>query len=225
MFSTRFSVERPNAPVSRRTVHYHCAMEDTDHEDDEWWPASARVVHDALRSLFGYKRLRDRWIEESVTLAEELQEIPPRRHASALFCIRLYGVLQDVHASTTQGIEDFEEQPSNDVLESAVRALDTVITELRAILSRDELLWLEYQRDAESHPWLTLYDHKHKSRDVVIDRRKSKLLRSHVAYLDYRNAISNVTDGRDVDDVAAAISTRTLPVLRRVLDAARRCDA
>jgi hypothetical protein len=195
------------------------AHQETD--DDESWPVSSRVVEDIFRNLFGHEELRNRWIAECATLAEELQEEPPRRHAAALFCVRLYGVLREVRESTKRGIEIFEEEPSNDELEAALRALDAVITELRATLSRDELLWLEYQRDAESHPWLNAYDHKHTSRDVVLDHRRSKLMHADVAFLDYRNAITALTSGRSVDDVAASIAKKALPFLRRALDAAR----
>jgi hypothetical protein len=191
-------------------------------DDDDGWPVSSRVVEDLLRNLFGHIRLRDRWIEETVTLAEELQEEPPRRHAGALFCIRLYGVLREVHESTKQGIASFEEEPSNDEMEAALRELDDVLAELRATLSRQELLWLEYQRDAESHPWLSRYDHQHKSRDVVLDDRNSKLMRGRVKYLEYREAITALTKGRSVDHVAGSIGKKTLPALRRALDIVRR---
>ena len=128
-----------------------------------------------------------------------------------------------MHDSAKQGLVALEEEPSNDELEAALRDLDVVLVELRSMLSRDELLWLEYQRDSEAHPWLTFYDHKHKSRDVVVDSRNSKLMRGNVAFLEYRNAIATLTSARSIDAVAAAIAKRTLPVLRRAMAAARRC--
>ena len=196
-------------------------------DDEESWSVHPLVLEDLFRGLFTRDKLRTRWVEEAAALAHELQETPPHRHAAALFCVRLYGTLREVHPAVREGVESFGEQPGPDELEAAYDELLAALNDLRAVLSREELLWLEYQRDAESHPWLSAYDHRHFKRreDGIRQSRNSEFIGGSVPLVDYKNAIKALTMGTTVDLAAVSLARKTAPALRRVLDAARRCEA
>jgi hypothetical protein len=158
------------------------------------------------------------WAGNAMHHAERLARGEGSEDAAGLMWIRVYGVLDDVldrcraHAkfAVDLGVK------VDPLLDHALAAADAFL----AHMTDDELLYLEYRRNTEGHPWQTKY--MLIARDgKLIDTVRAELLCRDVRKEDFLDAATRIERAHRFDRVAIAraFATRCLPVLGPLVDA------
>jgi hypothetical protein len=160
------------------------------------------------------------WARGTLAVAERLTKGPDDAVA-ALFWVRLYGLLKDLADVLKRHHSLAEVFPSDDarLLVRIVSALDSV----RRQLSDDEVVYLQYRRQAECHPFQHDYRFTRVRDGGLKDTSKSHLLARPISLEEVRAAVKRVEGaaGWNSSVLAMQWAVRLVEDLRVVHDALR----
>lgn len=176
-----------------------------------WW----HVAHGGDRP-----REAMQWITSLRDVIDSLMTTPQPALAS-LFWLRLEGTLDEFR----DGYAPKELRPPTDpkdAREADGFALEQMYAELATSVysacqhlldefTRDELLYIEWRRDTEAHPWVDSYDLRPKRSGTTVELRDARcyaLVDGPVPHDELRTAKSVVAGSRSVIDVAVAFAMR-----------------
>jgi hypothetical protein len=111
------------------------------------------------------------WVGETLLSAERAAQGSPE--ALSVFWIRLYGVLTDVADFVALTLEDAAEADGLCMFPLAREAaqaspLPRALARLRSLFEDDELLYIEYRRNAECDPFQTRYRARRRQASVLV---------------------------------------------------------
>jgi hypothetical protein len=177
------------------------------------------------------------WLGDAARVTEAVAAMASQalRHADtiAVFWIRTYGVLTDVRramerqrGTLVQLDGDLMPYARRTYLEPLNRIIE-LIEDIRAAFDTDELLWLEYRRNVECHPWQDKYRLRTKRDGSLDDERHHELLQGRRVVEDTQAALSRVVRRYNIDEDGIAIdfAKRIAAPLRELSNFAHRWNS